>query len=419
MATFTLIFLLLLAVKFALDLWLDYRQIHHVAAHRDAVPPRFAAAISLEAHQKAADYSVARLRLGRIEGGYGLLLLLVWTLCGGLDWLAGHFAVPTLSGGVLFILAFMLLGSLLDLPFSLIRTFVVEQRFGFNRTTLPLFLVDLAKGMLLTLAIGVPLIALLLWLMQAAGNLWWFYGWLVWSGFTLSMMWAFPTLIAPLFNKFEPLSDEALKERIEALLLRCGFASKGLFVMDGSKRSSHGNAYFSGLGSAKRIVFFDTLIQRLTPTQIEAVLAHELGHFRMGHVKKMLAMMIGMSLLAFAALGQLGSADWFYRGLGVAQQSNAMLLLLFVLVLPLFTFFLTPLSNLLSRKHEFEADDFAAQHADSGELIGALVRLYEDNAATLTPDPLYSAWHDSHPPAPIRIAHLEQLGGGGGAESSR
>jgi len=296
--------------------------------------------------------------------------------------------------------------SLLDLPFSLYHTFVVEERFGFNRSTLGVFFGDLLKQGALLLVIGGPLIALALWIMEASGGLWWLYVWAVWMAFSLIMFWAYPAVIAPLFNKFSPLDNEALKQRIQALMDKCGFRSKGIFVMDGSKRSGHGNAYFTGVGSNKRIVFFDTLLESLKPEEIEAVLAHELGHFKLKHIQKRLLSTFALSLVALALLGWLAGQDWFYHGLGISQASPWMALMLFMMVLPVFTFFIQPLMSLLSRKHEFEADAYAVQQSNGTDLIHALVKMYRENASTLTPDPLYSAFHDSHPPAPVRIAHI-------------
>ncbi|MCW8829317.1 MAG: M48 family metallopeptidase [Gammaproteobacteria bacterium] len=409
MHLFTLLFLGMLLLSVAIELWLLQRQLGHVAARRNEVPDAFAERISLSAHQRAADYTLSKARLARYEILYGALILLGLTLGGGLQWfdqLWRSLQLTPLLGGTGFILSVVLVTSLLDLPFALYRTFRIEQRFGFNRTTLKLFFSDMLKQGLLMLLLGVPLIALVLWLMQSAGQWWWLYVWLVWSGFTLLMLWAYPAVIAPLFNKFKPLEDEQLRQRINALLQRCGFTSNGIFVMDGSRRSSHGNAYFSGLGSNKRIVFFDTLLESLNDDEIEAVLAHELGHFRRKHIRKRLVLMMLMSLAGLALLGWLVQQPWFFNGLGINEPSMHAALVLFLLVMPVFTFFVGPLMALSSRKHEFEADDFAAEHADARQLIAALVKLYEENANTLTPDPLYSSFHDSHPPAPVRVAHL-------------
>lgn len=409
---FTWIFLAAVALHFAIEAWLEMRHGRYVVSHRDAVPDRFAEAISLEAHRKAADYTLAKLKVSKWSDLYSLALLLIWTLGGGLAWLDGSISSlgwDSLWHGTAFLIAFVLIGSLLDLPFSLYRTFVTEAEFGFNRITPKLFVVDMLKGMLLMLLIGAPIAAVILWLMGSAGDMWWLWAWAFWTGFSIFMMWAYPTLIAPLFNKFEPMQEGEAKSAIEALLARCGFESKGLFVMDGSKRSSHGNAYFTGFGKSKRIVFFDTLLKQLSIQETEAVLAHELGHFKHGHIKKRMVIMFVTSLAGFALLGWLSDQLWFYQALGVPTASNHALLILFSLALPHFLFWLAPLSSWFSRKHEFEADSYAAGHADAGDLISSLVKMYEDNASTLTPDPLHSAWHDSHPPAPVRVAHLESL----------
>ena len=411
MFTFTLIFLLALFISTAIAWWLDYRQLSSVRKHRAEVPKRFADVISLEAHQKAADYTATKIKVGFWASLYGLGLLLAWTLGGGLDVLdqmVRDWGWSELITGVVFILVFSMLSSLLDLPFSIYNTFVVEQKFGFNKMTAKLFITDMLKGAVLMIAIAAPLIWVILWLMQSAGNLWWLWAWAVWVGFSLLMMWAYPTFIAPLFNKFEPLKDKPLQAAIEGLLTRCGFESNGLYQMDGSKRSSHGNAYFTGFGKSKRIVFYDTLLEQLSTNETLAVLAHELGHFKRNHIKKRMIVSFAIFLVGFAIMGWLAEQDWFYAGLGVSQPSNHVLLVLFMLVMPVFSPMITPVMNMYSRKHEFEADDYAKEHADAADLISALVKMYKDNAATLTPDPLYSAWHDSHPPAPIRIAHLEK-----------
>jgi len=407
----TELFLVVLALSLALQIWLDRRQIRHVLAHRDAVPEAFRDHIPQAAHRKAADYTVARTRLAMLERLYGSLLLLGWTLGGGLEWLDQGWrglGLPSLATGVGVILSVLMIGGLLELPFAIYRTFRLEARFGFNRTTPGTFISDLTKQLLLTLIIGAPLIALVLWLMDSAGPLWWLYVWAVWIGFSLLMQWAWPAFIAPLFNKFEPLEDESLHQRIVRLLERCGFHSSGVFVMDGSRRSSHGNAYFSGLGKNKRIVFYDTLLKSLTPEEVEAVLAHELGHFRRHHIRKRMVMMALLSLVGLWILAQLLQMPEFYQGLGVSTPATYMGLILFMMVTPLFGVFLSPLLAGFSRQHEFEADDFAAKQADPRTLIRALVKLYEENASTLTPDPVYSAFHDSHPPAPVRIAHLSR-----------
>jgi len=409
MHSFTLLFLIALAGSLALRFWLATRQLLHVKKYRDSVPDSFASKVSLKDHHKAADYTLTNTRIGMIALAYDSLLLLGWTLGGGLDWLDKNWLAaglhPVLTGvGV--ILSAMVIMTLLELPFSLYHTFVIEERFGFNRSTFKVFVVDLLKSALLLAVIGTPMIALALWIMEASGGLWWLYVWAVWMAFTLIMFWAYPAVIAPLFNKFSPLDNEALKQRIQALMDKCGFQSKGIFVMDGSKRSGHGNAYFTGFGNNKRIVFFDTLLDSLSPEEIEAVLAHELGHFKLKHIQKRLLSTSALSLAALALLGWLAGQDWFYLGLGVSQPSSWMALMLFMMVLPVFTFFVQPLMSLLSRKHEFEADAYAVQQSSGSDLIHALVKMYRENASTLTPDPLYSAFHDSHPPAPVRISHI-------------
>ncbi len=411
MITFTFIFLTALFISSAIDIWLNQRQLGSIDAHRDAVPARFEGHISLESHQKAADYTSTKIKVGTWAGFYSLVLLLVWTLGGGLDLLDEYvrsLAWSPLTTGVVFILAFALLGSLLDLPFSIYSTFVVEQKFGFNKMTAKLFISDMFKQTLLMAVIAAPLIWVILWLMQTAGSMWWLWAWAVWIGFSILMMWLYPTFIAPLFNKFEPMKDLELKAAIEGLLTRCGFESNGLFQMDGSKRSSHGNAYFTGFGKTKRIVFYDTLLEQLSTNETLAVLAHELGHFKRNHIKKRMLVTFSIFLAGFALMGWLAEQAWFYEGLGVSQASNYVLLILFMLAMPAFTFALSPIMSMYSRKHEFEADDYAKEHAEAADLISALVKMYDDNASTLTPDELYSSWHDSHPPAPVRIAHLER-----------
>ena len=399
-----------LAAATATQLWLARRQIRHVRAHRDAVPRMFAKAISLDAHQKAADYTVAKTQLGMLEIVLGALALLALTLGGLVDWLGAQwtrfFEPQSLAHGVALCASVAVLLAALELPFSIYRTFVIEARFGFNRMTPKLFILDLLKEAMLAAAFGIPLLLLVLWLMETMGELWWLYVWIAWIAFNMLMLLIFPTFIAPLFNRFTPLQDPGLAGRIEALLQRCGFRSSGLYVMDGSKRSSHGNAYFTGFGAAKRIVFFDTLLARLAPPEVEAVLAHELGHYKLHHIWKRVALLFAVSFGLLWGLGQLISERWFYEGLGVSTPSTAAALLLFMLVVPVFTFFLQPLSSLYSRRHEFEADAYAAAHASAAELGSALVKLYKDNAPTLTPDPLHSAFYDSHPPAAIRIARL-------------
>jgi STE24 endopeptidase len=412
MLLFTLIFLIALGLSTGLQAWLAQRHIAYILAHKAQVPAEFADKIGLDAHQKAADYTVAKTRLAYIQITVDALVLLGFTLGGGVEMLArawqGALGSALLEGGAL-ILSVIVLMSAADLPLNLYRAFVVEARFGFNKLTPALFIGDLVKQTLLGFAIGAPLILGVLWLMGAMGEYWWLYVWLAWIGFSVLMIAIFPTFIAPLFNKFTPLEDGELKARIEALLAKCGFHSSGLFVMDGSKRSTHGNAYFTGFGKTKRIVFFDTLIKQLSGEEIEAVLAHELGHFKRRHIVKRLAWMFGAMLVALWVLAQLMQAAWFYQGLGVSTQTIATALTLFLLVSPVFTFLLHPLSARLSRRHEFEADQYAAQTASAPALVRALVKLYQDNAATLTPDPLHSAFYDSHPPASIRIARLQTV----------
>jgi len=404
-------FLGALAAATATRLWLARRQVAHVRAHRSAVPPGFAGSIPLSAHQKAADYTVAKARLGTADVLLGAAVLLALTLGGLLARLSERwatvFAPGGLAHGTALVASVGVLLAVLELPLSIVRTFGVEARFGFNRVTPALFAADLAKQALLGAALGLPLVVLVLWLMQRMGAAWWLYVWLAWIGFNVAVLFLYPTLIAPLFNRFTPLDDPALAERIRALLGRCGFRSSGLFVMDGSRRSAHGNAYFSGFGTAKRIVFFDTLLARLAPAEVEAVLAHELGHYRRHHVWKRIALLFGLSLALLWLLGQLIDQPWFYDGLRAGPPGAATGLLLFVLVTPVFTFFLHPLTSLYSRRHEFEADAYAASHASAAALVKALVKLYQDNAATLTPDPLHSAFYDSHPPAALRIARLQ------------
>jgi len=406
---FTFVFLLFFALTVAVRLWLKLRHIRFVAGHRNAVPAEFAERIALADHQKAADYTVDRSKAAILHTLIEAGVLLAFTLGGGLTALHDVWSsqLDGLAYGLAMIFSIMLISGLIDLPLSLYSQFVIEARHGFNRMTPGLFFTDLFKQTLLGLAIGAPVIAAVLWLMGAMGEYWWLYVWLFWSGFNLLIMFVYPTWIAPLFNKFSPLEDGEMKSRIEALLTRCGFRSSGLFVMDGSKRSSHGNAYFTGFGNNKRIVFFDTLLSRLQPPEVEAVLAHELGHFRKKHVVKRMALMFAGSLAFLWLLGQLIDAPWFYAGLGVSAQNTTLALILFFLVMPVFTFPLGPLMSHLSRRHEFEADAYAAQHASASDLVHALVKLYQDNASTLTPDPLHSLFHDSHPPAAQRIAHLQ------------
>ena len=394
-----------------LRLWLAARQIRAVTAHRDAVPEAFAARIPLVDHQKAADYTVATVRFGRIALLVDLIVTLALTVGGGvglIDALLQRSEWSQPWRGALVILTVVCVTAVIDLPFSVWRTFKLEARFGFNRTTPKLFLMDLAKSCLLALVLGGAVVLGALTLMEHAGRFWWLWAWLGWLGLMLLMTWAWPAFIAPLFNKFSALKDTELKTRIESLLQRCGFAARGVFVVDGSRRSSHGNAYFTGLGRNKRIVFFDTLLERLTHPEVEAVLAHELGHFRLKHVRKGLLLGVVASFVALALLGWLATQPAFYSAFGVSTPSSHTVLLLFMFVLPAFTFFATPIGSLRSRRHEFEADDFAAQHASADELATALVKLYKDNASTLTPDRLYSTFYYSHPPATERIAHLRR-----------
>ncbi|EJL87828.1 Zn-dependent protease with chaperone function [Herbaspirillum sp. CF444] len=412
--TFSVLFVGFLLLTLLVRFWLGSRHIRHVLAHRSAVPAEFAEKIPLAAHQKAADYTVARTKFGLLTLVVNSAVLVGFTLLGGLQLLSslllGWFGGPGMLYQLGLIVAFALISGLIDLPFDYYRQFVLEARFGFNKMTRGLFVIDIVKHSLIGAIIGLPLLWVILTLMDKSGSLWWFYAWLVWSGFQLLMLVLYPTVIAPLFNKFTPLADDSLRARIEGLMQRVGFASKGLFVMDGSKRSAHGNAYFSGFGAGKRIVFFDTLLARLAPHEIEAVLAHELGHFKLRHIVKRIVVMFAISLVFLALLGYLKGQAWFYTGLGVDPMlfgsNDAMALILFMLALPIFTFLLSPLSSLSSRKHEFEADAFAAQHTNAQDLVSALVKLYEDNASTLTPDPLHSAFYDSHPPASLRIGKL-------------
>lgn len=409
---FSIVFVAAVAASAALRFWLAGRQVRHVLRHRGAVPAAFADRVSLAAHQRAADYTVARVQLGLIDTALSLAVLVAFTLLGGLQWLhdAWRALLPQAPfvRQLLLVFSVLLLGSALELPIAWYRQFRLEQRFGFNRMTLRLWLADLLRASLVGAVLGVPLAAAALWLMGSAGNAWWLWVWALWIAFSLLVMLVFPTWIAPLFNRFEPLPDGPLRSRVEALLARCGFAARGLYVMDGSRRSAHGNAYFTGFGRAKRIVLFDTLLSRLEGPEIEAVLAHELGHFSHRHIAKRIALSALSSLAGLWLLGQLARQPWFYQGLGVSDPVDlpALALLLFFLVLPVFTFPLQPLFSLLSRRHEFEADAFAARHASARDLASALVKLYEDNASTLTPDPIHSAFHDSHPPAAQRVGRL-------------
>lgn len=407
----TLIFLIALCSTLVVKSALMLRQIRHVRTHRDQVPAAFAESISLHAHQRAADYTASKMRLSLIELALSAIFALVLTLGGGLDAISRmgeqSFANDSLAHGVALLAGLSIISWLVDLPFSIYRTFVLEKRYGFNRMTPALFITDTLKQGVLAAIIGLPLLAGVLWLMGAMGTAWWAWVWGVWLGFNLLILLIWPTFIAPLFNRFSPLADAQLKQRVESLLERCGFRSKGLFVMDGSRRSAHGNAYFTGFGASKRIVFFDTLLDKLSPQEVEAVLAHELGHFHHKHIVKRLAVLAPASLAMFALLGWLLSQPAFFNGLGVTQTGTAAGLALFFLVLPWFTFALTPLMSQWSRRHEFEADAYAVAHAGASDLVSALVKLYRDNASTLTPDPVYSGFFDSHPPAAIRIARLQ------------
>jgi STE24 endopeptidase len=411
-AVLTWLFLAALAAASATRLWLARRQVRHVAAHRDAVPASFAGSIPLESHRKAADYTVAKTRLGMVGVLLHAAVLLAFTLGGGLqlilDLWASAFAPGSLAHGTAALLTLAFALAIINLPLGLYRIFVVEQRFGFNRITPRLFVSDLAKQVAVAAALGVPLILAVLWLMEKAGEYWWVYVWVLWNAFLLVVNMIAPTLILPLFNKLTPITEGEVSARVKALLERCGFKARGVFLMDGSKRSSHGNAFFAGFGAAKRIVLFDTLVERLAPPEVEAVLAHELGHYRLHHIVKNLVLSAVLSFAGLWLLGQLIDEPWFFSGLGVATPGTAAALALFLLVIPEFLFFLDPVASRLSRKHEFEADAYAIAHAERAELEQALVKLYRDNAATLTPDPLHSAFYDSHPPAAVRIARLKE-----------
>ncbi|MEO8021528.1 M48 family metallopeptidase [Polaromonas sp.] len=420
MADYSLVFTLLFSTALVLGLltkfYLASRQIRHVARHRDQVPTAFAGIISLASHQKAADYTITKARFGLLELAFGAAVLVGWTLLGGIDALnqalvnSGLTAYGSLVPQLALLAAFGLISGLLDLPFTLYSTFRIEERFGFNKMTLKLWLLDLVKSTLVGIVIGLPIVALILWIMGSTGAWWWLWAWGVWMGFNLLVLVLYPTLIAPLFNKFQPLEDESLKARVTALMQRCGFAAKGLFVMDGSKRSAHANAYFTGFGASKRVVFFDTLLKQLSPDEVDAVLAHELGHFKHKHIIKRVVAMFAMSLAGFALLGWLSTQAWFYTGLGVRPNmtgsNDALALLLFLLVVPLFSFFTSPLFAQLSRKHEFEADAYAIAQTDGRDLQSALLKLYQDNASTLTPDPVFVKFYYSHPPASERLARM-------------
>ena len=417
---FTLVFACALVIGLLLRFYLATRQIRHVAQNRSAVPAAFAATISLESHQKAADYTIAKARFGLLEMAFGAALLLGWTLLGGIDALnqainaSGLASYGSLVPQLALLAGFAIISGALDLPFTLYSTFKIEERFGFNKMTVKLWLTDMVKGLLVGAAIGLPIAALILWLMSSAGSLWWLWAWSTWMGFNLLILVLYPTVIAPLFNKFKPLDDEKLKARVTTLMQRCGFAAKGLFVMDGSKRSAHANAYFTGFGAAKRVVFYDTLLKQLSPGEVDAVLAHELGHFKHKHIIKRIIGMFAMSLIGFALLGWLSSQIWFYTGLGVSPNINssndALALLLFMLVVPLFSFFTSPIFARFSRKHEFEADAYAVSQTDGKDLQSALLKLYQDNASTLTPDPVFVKFYYSHPPASERLARMTPVG---------
>lgn len=410
MNIFTIIFIVAVVISFAIHFWLGKRQTEHVLKHRDAVPDAFKDKVSLEAHQKAADYTIDKVKLGEFDGILGVFILLALTLGGGINYIFNLWSDSELSplvAGLGAIATITVAMTLIELPTHIYQTFVIEEKYGFNKSTVQQFIKDQCLQLGLMTAIGLPLLALILWVMGSIGSLWWLWAWAILISFSLLMSWLFPTVIAPLFNKFTPMSEGSLKDRIQGLLARCGFNSQGIFIMDGSKRSGHGNAYFTGLGNNKRIVFFDTLIESLEDEELEAVLAHELGHFKCKHVIKMLIASSVISLISFAILGWVITQEWFFNGLGVTTPSNAAALLLFTLVSPVFTPFMQPISAYFQRKFEFEADDFAAANAQASKMISGLVKLYEENANTLTPDPLYSAFHYSHPPAAIRIAHLE------------
>ena len=418
--TWTLLFSAALVLGLLLKLYLSSRQIRHVARHRDTVPPAFAATISLASHQKAADYTLTKARFGLLELAFGSAVLLGWTLLGGLDSLNQALANSALAQWgplatqMALVAGFGLISGALDLPFTLYSTFRIEERFGFNKMSLQLWLADLFKSTLVGMVIGLPIVALILWLMDSAGPLWWLWAWAAWMGFNLLVLVLYPTVIAPIFNKFKPLEDDGLKARVTALMQRCGFAAKGLYVMDGSKRSAHANAYFTGFGAAKRVVFYDTLLKQLSPAEVDAVLAHELGHFKHKHIIQRIVMLFAMSLAGFALIGYLSQQIWFYTGLGVRPNldapNDALALLLFMLAVPLFSFFISPLMAQLSRQHEFQADAYAAMQTDGRDLASALLKLYQDNASTLTPDPVFVKFYYSHPPASERLARMGVAG---------
>ncbi len=402
--------IVMLLAGITIQIWLAIRHISHIEQHKGQVPEVFADKIPLRAHRKAAQYTIAKTRLNIFSAIAGATVLLLWTFGGGLEILNGFWQQAgwtNMITGTALILSFMLIGIIIDIPISLYSTFVIEEKYGFNKMTGKLFVTDMIKGMALALILGTPLILVVLWLIEKSGALWWLYVWTVWISFSLILMWVYPLLIAPIFNRFQPLEDQELKKRITTLLERCGFSSDGIFVMDGSKRSGHGNAYFTGFGTHKRIVFYDTLIKTLSIDETEAVLAHELGHFKYNHIRKSIILMSATSLLGLAILGRLIENPALYHGLGVSEVSVHVGLLLFILIVPLFTFFISPLHSAYSRKHEFEADEYAGRQSDAAQLISALVKMYEENASTLTPDPLHSAFYDSHPTASVRIARLQ------------
>ncbi|VAW71031.1 Uncharacterized integral membrane endopeptidase Bmul_2226 [hydrothermal vent metagenome] len=411
MHSFAVLFLAFFTLSIVIKFWLSYRHLSHIQKHRARVPDAFDEKISLQDHQKAADYTTAKVKFGRWPLFYDAVITLAWLFAGGLEFLdqtARSYQLAPIYTGMLVIFSLMIISAILDLPFSIYSTFIIEEKYGFNRTTLKTFVIDMVKGLLLSAALGIPLIWAVLWLMEQAGDYWWLYTWVVLTLFTLFITWAFPNWIAPIFNKFSPLEEGDTLNRIKELLQRCGFNSDGIFVIDGSKRSSHGNAYFSGFGKNKRIVFYDTLLKSLSDDELEAVLAHELGHFKRKHVLKGMLISFATTLAGLAVLSWLMKAEWFYSAFGISTPSTYMALLLFTIVTPAFTFLLSPLMSMFSRKNEFEADDYAAEQSEAQFLIQALVNMYKENASTLTPDPLYSAFYDSHPPAPVRIAHLNK-----------
>jgi STE24 endopeptidase len=418
---FTVVFSVVLVLGLLTRFYLASRQIRYIAQHRSTVPAAFASTITLASHQKAADYTITKARFGLLEMAFGAAALLGWTLLGGIDALnqaingTGLASYGALVPQLALLAVFAIISGVLDLPFTLYSTFKIEERFGFNKMTFKLWLSDAIKGLAVGALIGLPIVALILWLMGSAGRLWWLWAWATWMGFNLAILVLYPTVIAPMFNKFKPLDDETLKARVTALMQRCGFAAKGLFVMDGSKRSAHANAYFTGFGAAKRVVFYDTLLNQLNPGEVDAVLAHELGHFKHKHIIKRIVGMFAMSLVGFALLGWLSSQVWFYTGLGVRPNlgggNDALALLLFMLVVPLFSFFISPIFAQYSRKHEFEADAYAVSQTGEKDLQSALFKLYQDNASTLTPDPLFVKFYYSHPPASERLARMNPIGG--------